>query len=119
MDEARKEALRNAGIDTDDALERFMGNAGLYQRFALGFIDDKNYEKLLKAMEEGDVDTAFAAAHTMKGVCGNLSFGRLYRAAGDIVEPLRAGELEGAKARLPELKAQYEQTLAALKEWKG
>ena len=113
MDALIKEKLYRAGIETDSAIERFMGNEALYERFALGFTEDRNYETLLKAME------AFTAAHTLKGVCGNLSFTGLLRAVADIVEPLRAGKLETAKAVLPQLTEQYEKTTEALKEWKG
>ena len=119
MDALIKEKLYRAGIETDSAIERFMGNEALYERFALGFTEDRNYETLLKAMEAGDTKTAFTAAHTLKGVCGNLSFTGLLRAVADIVEPLRAGKLETAKAVLPQLTEQYEKTTEALKERKG
>ena len=74
MNEALRKKLLGAGVDPDSALERFMGNEGLYLRFAGRFLEDRNYEELLKAMEKGDTKAAFAAAHTLKGVSGNLSF---------------------------------------------
>ena len=36
------EKLRRIGVDTESAIERFMGNEALYTKFALRFIDDKN-----------------------------------------------------------------------------
>ena len=69
--EARiKELLEAAGIRPESALERFMGNEGIYQTFAWKFLDDRNYGALLKAVEEGDAKAAFTAAHTLKGLCG-------------------------------------------------
>ncbi len=41
-------------------------------------------------MENGDTETAFRAAHTLKGICMNLGFDRLYEASYDITEVLRA-----------------------------
>ena len=53
----------------------------------------------LRWQEEGaewlhlvDLDGAFQAAHTLKGVSGNLGLTPLYEAVCDIVEPLRHGE---------------------------
>ena len=39
-----------------------------------------------------DLDGAFQAAHTLKGVSGNLGLTPLYEVVCDIVEPLRHGE---------------------------
>ena len=54
MEAKIKELLEAAGIRPESALERFMGNEGIYQKFAWKFLDDKNYGALLKAVEEGD-----------------------------------------------------------------
>ena len=44
MNEALRKKLLGAGVDLDSALERFMGNEGLYLRFAGRFLEDRNYE---------------------------------------------------------------------------
>ena len=68
------EALKRNGIDYDGAMERFGGNAALYERLALKFLDDAHFAALEQALADGDVDTAVREAHTLKGVAGNLSF---------------------------------------------
>ena len=61
---------------------------------------------------------AFAAAHTLKGVSGNLSFNRLYGRVAAVVEPLRCGDLEAARKLLPELSGAFEEIRAVLEELK-
>lgn len=118
MEAKIKELLEATGIRPESALERFMGNEGIYQKFAWKFLDDRNYGALLKAVEEGDAKAAFTAAHTLKGLCGNLSFDRLCGCASEVVEPLRAGDFETAKGKLPELAEAYQETVKAVKAWK-
>lgn len=112
------EKLRRVGVDTESAIERFMGNEALYTKFAIRFIDDKNYEALANALETGDGKNAFAAAHTLKGTCGNLSFVSLYRAASELVEPLRGGDMESAREKLLEFAGRYYELIEILREWK-
>lgn len=117
MKEELRAKLTQAGADVDSALERFMGNEALYARFARGFRNDRSCEALLKAMEEGNVKGAFEAAHTLKGVTGNLSFTRLYNRASEVVEPLREGRLEEAQEKLPALVKACEELKKVLGEW--
>ena len=46
MDALKKERLAAAGIDVDGALERFMGNDALLERFLKKFLADGNYAAL-------------------------------------------------------------------------
>ena len=58
-------------------------------KFIMKFLDDKSYEQLMTAIENSDYQSAFMAAHTIKGVCQNLSFTRLYDSSHLITEALR------------------------------
>ena len=73
MDDAKREALKAAGIDVEDAVRRFMGKEELMMKFLLRFGQDPNFGLLRQALEEGDTARAYEAAHTLKGVAGNLS----------------------------------------------
>ena len=108
MTEERKKVLCEAGISVEEALERFMGNEMLLERFLKKFAEDTNYEKLLQAMEEQDQTKAFESAHTLKGVCGNLSMKELYRLLEQQVDLLRNGDLTGAQELMPALTQAYE-----------
>ena len=87
-----KEIFATYGVDYDATLRRFAGNMALYLR-VLGMLpNDKSLEKLGAAIDSGDLDNAFEAAHTLKGVAGNLGLTPLCEAVHTIVEPLRARE---------------------------
>ena len=73
MDAMQRERLLAAGVQVDEALERFMGNEALMMRFLLRFPGDGNFSLLRQAMARGDVSGAFEAAHALKGVTGNLA----------------------------------------------
>lgn len=64
-------------------------SARLIERFIVKFLDDDSYANLCSAMKDGHREEAFRAAHTLKGVCGNLSIVRLYDAASELTELLR------------------------------
>ena len=76
MDTLRKETLTAAGIDVDNALERFMGKDDFLERMLKKFAADVNYQRLVEAVERQDAEAALQASHTLKGMCGNLSIAR-------------------------------------------
>ena len=80
------------GADYAATMERFLGNEAMYLRFFDMLFQDESMRKLGDALHAGDTANAFAAAHTLKGVAGNMGLTPLYRAICAIVEPLRAGE---------------------------
>lgn len=114
MEQTKRDLLTAAGIDVDEMLGRFLNNEALAMKFLLRFPGDENFPRLRQAMAEGDAAAAFEAAHTLKGVAGNLSMRELYRLVSCLVETLRAGQLEKAAETLPALEQAYEQTLASL-----
>jgi len=87
-----KEIFTAYGVDYDATLWRFAGNMALYLR-VLGMLPkDNSLKKLGAAIDSRDLDSAFEAAHTLKGVAGNLGLTPLFEAVHAIVEPLRARE---------------------------
>lgn len=104
MTDQFKEQLQSAGVDVTGALNRFMNNAGLYERFLKKFPADTSYQNLLNAVDAGDFEEAFRAAHTLKGVAGNLGFDNLLTYVVPLVEVFReknpnipADQFQGAK----------------------
>ncbi len=75
-----------------------LGNDALIERFARKFLNDGNFAKLRDSIEAGDYGEAFRAAHTLKGVCQNLSFQRLAASCGELTEELRHYETEPVDA---------------------
>ena len=83
-------ALASWGNDASGALARFLGDEALYEACFRQFLADPAFGALETAM---DGAAAFEAAHTIKGVAGNLGLTELYHAACALVEPLRHGGL--------------------------
>ncbi len=115
MDENLRLQLIEAGVDVDSVMERFMGNVSMLERFLKKFLDDKNYQKILASIEEKNVEDAFAAAHTLKGVCSNLSITELQDIVSRQTECFRAGNLEEGAAIMPEVTEEYERVTAAIR----
>ena len=117
MDQMQKEAFAAAGVDIDSALERCLGNEVLLCRFYAKFLEDPNYAKLQTALAARDPAGAVQAAHTLKGVCGNLSSQTLFNNASEITNLLREDKAEEAKAKLPELQKNYRELTEILREY--
>ena len=107
-------ALAAYGIDYDDALDRFGGNAGLFKRLACKYETDSHFVGMEAAFAAGDYEEAYREAHALKGVAGNLSFARLHNLAGQICRALREGSLETAEKLLPDTADAHKQALAAV-----
>lgn len=116
MDDKTLQKLEAAGVDVEGAIERFLGNMEMYNHFLEKFVDDENYTKLVKAVDAGDAQKAFTAAHALKGTCGNLSLIALYDEAFKITEDLREGNLDAARAKMPELKEEYKKIITLIEE---
>lgn len=108
-----KECYEMAGADFNDIMNR-LGSEALVKRFAVKFLQDKNYEELKDAMEAKDAERAFRAAHTLKGICANLGFRELLQASSDLTEKLRSGELEGSKPLYEAVSEQYKKVIEAV-----
>ncbi len=116
MTEEFKNKLIAANVDLEGAMERFMNNEGMYERFLKKFANETIYDQLASAVEEQDADKAFAAAHTLKGVCGNLSLQGLFEVVNKQVEFFRAKDMEAGAAMMPQVTAEYDKVMELIKE---
>ena len=107
MDTEKIAQLKGAGINVDEALERFMGNEALLERFLKKFLMDDNFQKLESAIAEHDQEAAVSASHTLKGMCGNLSMTLLFDLLARQVAALRAGEWKEASELMDEISERY------------
>lgn len=104
------------GGDYEDVMSR-LPREQLVQKFIFKFLDEKSYGELEQALAEGDYETAFRAAHTIKGNCQNLSFIRLAESSSQLTEALRMGDYEGAAQLMPKFTEVYSQTTGAIREY--
>lgn len=87
-----QDIMEEYGVDYQETMTRFMGNENLYRKILGKLGGDDNAKRLQDAVAAGDLDSAFNAAHTLKGVAANLGLKPLLNAVNDVVEPLRRRE---------------------------
>ena len=108
-----KECFDAMGADYEGVLERFSSEA-LVKKFALKFLNDNSYSNLEDALADGNVENAFRAAHTLKGVCLNLGFDELYEVSAELTEKLRGRETAGSEELFQKVSQKYQKTVAAI-----
>jgi len=94
-------------MDLEQTLARFVGNEALLLKFLKRFLEDKTFEQLTQAIAGKDAEAGFHAAHTLKGVAGNLGLGALFNAISPMVEVLRGSDPGSAGAMFEEVSVQY------------
>ena len=108
-----QECYAAMGGNYDDAIGRLRSER-LVQKFVLKFLSDGSYELLCRSLEEKNYEEAFRAAHTIKGVCQNLSIDKLQAPSSRLCESLRNGYTPESDALAEEVRADYSQTAAAI-----
>ena len=91
----------------------------LVQKFTLKFLDDPSYELLCTSMDSQEYGEAFRAAHTIKGVCQNLSFTTLYGSSSQLCEALRDGFRPEVPGLFEQVKADYDATMSAIRAYQA
>lgn len=81
--------LRAYGANVDEGLARCVGNEALYLRLVGTVQVETGFDTLQKAIEDKRLKDAFEAAHSLKGVLGNLAITPLYEPMREITEFLR------------------------------
>lgn len=113
-----KECYGELEGDYEGVLSRLRSER-MVQKFVLKFLNDKSYELLTTSLKEGNHDEAFRAAHTIKGVCQNLSFTKLYESSSRLTESLRSGNGTEVDGLVCQVKEDYEKTVAAIEAFQA
>ena len=108
------DALRAYGADVDSGLRRCMNMEAFYLKMVASLKGDAKADELKDAVARGDLDAAFEAAHSLKGVCANLSLTPLSRPVEQMTEMLRRRENADYSALLAELTLQWDRLQALL-----
>lgn len=113
-----KQCYDNLGGNYDEVNERIPGDA-LITRFLGRFLEDPSFQTLIEQIGCGNRDEAFRAAHTLKGVCANLSFTTLWKSVSALTEELRASSEIPASATklLQEVCLNYNATTQVIREY--
>lgn len=87
------------------------------KRFLLKVADDASFNNLCTNLAAHNIEEAFRAAHTLKGVCSNLSLTKLFQSANAMTETLR-GKTEYSsdfEPYLDKVKQDYAVTIECIK----
>lgn len=109
--------LSAMGVDISDGRKRFANNDPLFEKFLKKFPNAVLETEVLPYFQSGDLETALANAHTLKGMTGNLSLTPLYLAYTEIVALLRAGKPEQARALLDKVIPAQELIVSCIKKY--
>lgn len=113
-----KECYKSPEGEYEEVLGRLRSER-LVQKFVLKFLSDGSYDLLCNSLQSEDYGEAFRAAHTIKGVCQNLSFTKLYKSSNQLTEALRNGWSPEAASLMEQVKQDYEQTVAAIRSFEA
>lgn len=113
-----RECYEKMGSDYSGLLGR-LGSEKIIAKFAVKFLGDPSFSQLESAVAEGRAEDAFRAAHTLKGVCLNLGFDKMYGVSSALTEKLRGCQLVDYEELLRQVEEQYKMTTDVLKEYMG
>jgi HPt (histidine-containing phosphotransfer) domain-containing protein len=84
-------------IDIESGLRRVAGSAKIYVKILNSFLATEEFDKLTANLTAGDIETAAATAHGIKGMSGNLSLTKLYNETVSFEAKLKQGVYEPAE----------------------
>lgn len=78
----------------------------------------RSFGQLETALADKDAETAFRAAHTLKGICLNLGFDNLFAPSQELTEKLRGAthDREGTDELFAAVEKEYDRTCEALRK---
>lgn len=106
------------GGDYEEVLGR-LRSEGLIRKFVIKFLDDPSYDLLRSSMEAENWEEAFRGAHTIKGVCQNLSFTTLYHSSAQLCEALREGRPPQDPGLFHQVRQDYEAAVSAIRAYEA
>lgn len=110
------EILDELKIDKKRIQQTFSGNIALYKKFLLKFADDSTFNSLCEAVQKKDSKAIEMAAHTLKGVAGNLGLDSLSNLSSDIVSSIRSGNTNEIPGIMEKIKEEYNNIVKQLKD---
>lgn len=114
-----QECYEKMGANYDEVRRRLLKDERI-QKILLLFLKDPSYESLKAAMDSGDRETAFRAAHTLKGISLNLGLTALQQSSSALSEALRNDPpADNAQALYETLIPDYEKVAATIQQFKS
>ena len=112
-----KECYEAFGGNYEEVISRLRTDERV-AKFLRRVLDDGSYQLLIDSVATNNVDEAFRAAHTLKGVCGNLSITQFGESSSALCEYLRENRvIDGEVMKMLEpVKADYELTVSSIRQ---
>ena len=113
-----KDCYLKFGGDFDEVLGRLRREQTV-RKFVFKFLDDKSFSLFEASMVKKDYSEALRAVHTLKGICQNLSFTRLFESSSLVTNALKENEWNKAVDMMPKLSKDYYETINVIKDFKN
>ena len=113
-----KDCYLKFGGDFDEVLGRLRREQTV-RKFVFKFLDDKSFSLFEASMVKKDYSEALRAVHTLKGICQNLSFTRLFESSSLVTNALKENDWNKAVDMMPKLSKDYYETINVIKDFKN
>ena len=113
-----KDCYLKFGGDFDEVLGRLRREQTV-RKFVFKFLDDKSFSLFEASMVKKDYSEALRAVHTLKGICQNLSFTRLFESSSLVTNALKENDWDKAIDMMPKLSEDYYETINVIKDFKN
>lgn len=112
-----RECYDEIGADYKDVMSRLRKEERV-QKFLMKFLDDQSYVLLCSSLKERNMDEAFRAAHTLKGISQNLSLTNLYAPVSQLSDRLKQQReySEEVQSYFEEVKSEYRKTTESIRK---
>ena len=97
-----EQVYKNMDSDYASVKDRLQNDA-LIEKFLIKFLADESYANIFKNLEAQNLEEAFRAAHTLKGVCQNLGLDR-------------NGKNDVTSEMMEKLESDYDITVSSIRE---
>ena len=113
-----KDCYIKFGGDFDEVMGR-LRREQIVQKFMYKFLDDKSFHLFEASVENKDYEEALRAVHTLKGICQNLSFTRLFESSSLVTNALKENDWDKAIDMMPKLSEDYYETINVIRDFKN
>lgn len=114
------EEMEAVGLNVPDMIEHFMDSESMFMKYLYKFFDsaDGVVMELTSAAEKEDYSAMLFAAHSLKGLAGNIGLNGVYLPAKKLVDEIRAGDHSECAADFRKLQECYYRASKIVKKYK-
>lgn len=113
------EELKGLGMDTDEGLDRVMGDKDLYEMMLGMFADAVRDNPIAPEDFDGDLEPLIKTVHMLKGTTGNLSLTPVFVGYNTTLGLLREGKPVQAKAEFESMLPIQEKLIDCIRRYRS